>query len=106
MPIIFRGRLTSLLLCLLGIVLAAEAAAMPIDMESKTAQGGLLPINKCEFHVSAIVQCQEGIHWADMCLASPDQPCKDAFCYPIVRYIVLGIFMSITLITILVSLWQ
>lgn len=85
-------------------MLAAETAAMPIDIENRTALGNLSPIDKSGYHILAIVQCPEGIHRVDMCLASPNQPCKDAFCHPFVRYVALCGFMSITLITLLVSL--
>lgn len=46
--ILCRG-LTPLLLCILCIVLAAEAAAIP-DTENKSAQASSFHINNCEFY--------------------------------------------------------
>ena len=42
---------------------------------------------------------------ANVRLATLTEPFQDAFCHPVVRYIAILIFTSITLITILASVW-
>jgi hypothetical protein len=42
---------------------------------------------------------------ANVQLATLNQPCPDAFCHPVVRYLAILVFMSISMITILAAVW-
>jgi hypothetical protein len=111
MPTMLLSRLSSVLLCFLIVLLAARTGTVPTNMEDHLAQGSSLHVDECELHCNELVQCREvqGM-WkrclADMCSAFLDRPCPNALCYPIVRYIALCIFMFMTLVAILASLWR